>query len=199
MVDVIPFAEHWDEQLGKPEAARRAYLAEEIRRLVREGKPVVRAILGHPYQGAQVAALSIVRTNADEEGNQIWPEPPRFRLRLVEGVTPPPCDAQGRNLPDELRGKTLRVKVGNVGAALHDLHLQDASRAKAGSAETRKAKEATGRDLYQHLDITREPREVSLEHAVSILRAWGKGLVDKVERALVEEIGSAEPARARKG
>lgn len=203
----VPFCEEYHSFLGRTLMERQAYVAAELRRLDASGAPVLRAVLSHPYDGCRNVSLALL---APENGNAVQGSgdpvltAPRhvWWLRLVEGAELPPTDPQGRRLPDEIRGKVLRAKVGLVGWLPGDPSTHDPAAVAAAGGEARRKRESTGRDLYLTTDVTRDPRPYPFQQAVIILRAYGRGVAGELNRQLVEEVPppdhpAARPAQAR--
>lgn len=135
---------------------------------------------------ADIAKMKIEPGPKFDEARRAW---------LVGKV--PQADPQGRILPPETRGRVLRAKVGNLGAQMAASSLQDASRAAAWSGERRRARDSVGQDLYVLVDVTREPRDLSLAHALAVLRQWGAGIAAQLDHHLVEEVPPAPLASPR--
>ena len=101
---VLPLAfEKWAavEYLG--DQTRRAYVADELRRLDRDGAPLLTVALAQTDDAVRHLAVSMLRDNADGEGRTIYDHGRQWMLALVEGEAPPDRDAQGRPMPPELK------------------------------------------------------------------------------------------------
>lgn len=159
---------------------RRQYIADELRRLDRDGVPLLTVALAQTDDAVRHLAVTMLRDNADGEGKTIYDHGRQWMLALVEGEAPPDRDAQGRLLQPELRGKVLRTKVGNLGGnvpATADKH--ELSR---WNAEARQSRERSRGDLYRYVDITRKPSPFNFDDAVKVLSAWGIGVSAKQYR-----------------
>lgn len=171
---VLPLAfDRWPSVEHQPDAARRAYIADELRRLSREGAPLLTVVLAQSDDAVKHIALSLLRSNDDGEGRPIHTLT-SWSLRLVEGESPPVRDPQGRMLAKEEQGKVLRVKVGNLGANLGA--QADAREIERFSGAARMARSQRGQDLYITRDVTRNAQSFTLDDAVKILSAWGVGV-----------------------
>ena len=168
-------------------AARRAYVADELRRVQQDGPLPLAALLFGGGDGVADIALDLVRRGYDDAGAEVVPPgyDSRIRLRLREGAVPPDCDAQGRKLPEADRGKVLLVKLQNI---------------QVDKATDREVAERVGRDLYRQARVTHEPHFYRFDDAVAILRKWGVGSVDHPTQArqLVEEVFDEPAAQAPK-
>lgn len=173
MYEFPTFAPDWllYEHRDLPE--QRAYLASELRRLDREGQPIIPTILALLDDWAQQLALGLVTSNADQEGVPIL-RPRVWMLRLVKGAKPPDRDPQGRLVSEKDRGEVLLAKVGNLGGALGA--EADVREIGEWSSVGRTRRVRTGRDIYRLVRITREGTPVSLSDALAVLRQWGVGV-----------------------
>jgi len=180
-VIVLPLAfDRWAtvEHLG--DQSRRSYVADELRRLDRDGVPLLTVALAQTDDAVRHLAVTMLRDNADGEGKTIYEHGRQWLLALVEGENPPDRDAQGRLMPPELKGKVLRTKVGNLGGnvpATADKH--ELSR---WNAEARQARERSRGDLYRYVDITRKASPFAIEDAIKVLSMWGVGVAPKQYR-----------------
>lgn len=128
--------------------ARVSYVRSELERAAAAGISPLYAAITLPIESQQTDAFHAL---ADMESS--------YYLRLVEGCSPPHCDPQGRELPEEQRGKVLLAKVGLRNFPNGGQRNQAASR---------------DIDLDRVVKITRErPTIVSLEDAITIMRRWG--------------------------
>lgn len=103
---VLPLAfDRWAtvEHLGDQQ--RRAYVADELRRLDRDGAPLLTVALSQTDDAVRHIAVTALRDNADGEGRTIYDHGRQWVLALVEGEAPPDRDAQGRQLPPEQIGR----------------------------------------------------------------------------------------------
>jgi len=174
MIVLPEFAADWSRYEGQADAVRRAYVSEELRRLDGEGAPLLTVVLAHVLDDRiQQIALERLRVNDDGEGAPIC-EPREWRLRLVEGASPPAADAQGRPLPPAERGKALKAKVGTLGDQLGP--ESDAREVMRWSARERDNRSRMGRDLYRYVTVTRQGVTVTFDDAVAVLRQWGVGV-----------------------
>lgn len=180
MIVLPEFCADWSRYEGQPDAVRRAYVSEELRRLDADGAPLLTVVLAHVLDDrVQQVAFERLRRNDDGEGGQVY-APREWRLRLVEGGVPPSVDGQSRPLPPELRGKALKAKVGVLG---DDLGPEaDAREVQRWSAQQRDARRRMGRDIYRYVTITRQPTTVSFDDAVAVLRQWGVGVARRQHR-----------------
>lgn len=128
--------------------ARVAYVRAELERAVAAGISPLYAAITLPLEAQQTDAFAAL---ADMES--------AFYLRLVEGCSPPHCDPQGRELPEEQRGKVLVAKVGLRSYPNGGQRNQAANR---------------DQDLDRVRVLTRDkPTVCSLEDAIVIMRRWG--------------------------
>ena len=172
---VLPLAfDKWAtvEHLGDQQ--RRAYVAEELRRLDADGAPLLTVALAQADDAVRHLAVTALRDNADGEGRAIYDHARQWMLALVEGETPPDRDAQGRLLPSDKRGKVLKTKVGNLGGNLG--RQADAREVTRWSGVNRQARDRAGGDLYVYREVTREPQPFTFDDAVAILSKWGIGV-----------------------
>jgi hypothetical protein len=180
MFEQPPFC---DEFADKEMDEREAYVADELRRLDAEHIPLLRTVLGSSHDDVQQIALALLQSNAHPSGEMLFEEPRVWRLRLIKGVKPPTKDPQRRPLPKELQGKVLRCKIGNKGGKLTDPKAP-AKLVDAHGGEKRVIADNAGRDLYDTVDVTFEPKSFVLRTAVLILRTWGYGV--PLQRCLIE-------------
>lgn len=159
-----------------PEAQRDAYVAKELRRIVAEGQPLLTSILRTPDDEAKTRALELLRDNATDLGDRVFESAPSsFRLRLAEDATPPDRDAQARKLPENKRGNTLVVKLGNKGGRLTS-EKADPKLVSRFSGKQRQILATGMADLYEQAEITRTARSFAQREATLILRTWGVGV-----------------------
>lgn len=171
---VVPLAfDKWSSVEHSSDAAQRLYVAEELRRLEREGAPLLTVALTQLDDRVRHLAVTLLRNNDDGEGKPIYASRP-LTLRLVDGETPPDRDAQGRLLPSDKRGKVLKTKVGNLGGNLG--RQADAREVTRWSGVNRQARDRAGGDLYVYREVTREPQPFTFDDAVAILSKWGIGV-----------------------
>lgn len=171
---VVPLAfDKWSSVEHSSDAAQRLYVAEELRRLEREGAPLLTVALTQLDDRVRHLAVTLLRNNDDGEGKPIYASRP-WTLRLVDGETPPDRDAQGRLLPSDKRGKVLKTKVGNLGGNLG--RQADAREVTRWSGVNRQARDRAGGDLYVYREVTREPQPFTFDDAVAILSKWGIGV-----------------------
>jgi hypothetical protein len=174
-VIVLPLAfDRWPNVEHLSDAARRLYVADELRRLDGIGAPLLTVALAQADDAVRHLALSLLRVNDDGEGKPIYPYGRQWMLRLVEGEAPPDRDAQGRAMPAALKGKVLRTKVGNLGGNLGP--ETDARETEKWGGRNRLARERQGGDLYVYRDVTRQPTPFTFEDASLILARWGIGV-----------------------
>jgi hypothetical protein len=157
----------------KPNAAmRRAYVADELRRLQASGPLSLAALLAGAVDGAASVALDLIDKGRGPDGADVVPPGFAVSLRLREGAVPPVRDPQGRQLPADKQGKVLVVKVG-----------------QRSQLATERATDANARrDIYETTEVTATARAYRLREAVTILRQWGVGVADDLDRHLVEEV-----------
>jgi hypothetical protein len=157
--------------------ARRAYVADELRRVQQDGPLSLASLLFGGEDGAASIALDLLADGYDDGGQEVAPAgyAASIKLRLREGVSPPDRDPQGRRLPPEKVGKVLVAKVGNV---------------RREHGDERERDERVGRDLYRTVEVTAQPRAYRLADAVTILRQWGVGSPDHtaIAHQLVVEV-----------
>lgn len=128
-------------------AARVAYVRRELERLEAEGVSPLYVAVTLPLAEQQTDAFRAL----DEMGRQ-------FALRLVEGVSPPHTDSQGRELPPAKRGKVLSAKVGTV---------------RFGDAGSRAAAAMRQGAIYRDREIGSRLAILPLEEAITVMRRWG--------------------------
>lgn len=178
MIELPPFCEAFQ---TTPRRDRDGYVAGELRRIRQEGHSVLATVIGCADDDAQACATRLLHDNLDPEGGEILEALP-WRLRLVKDAVPPNTDPQGRRLPKEKQGNTLVVKVGNKGGRLRD--NAEAEQVRAFSGPQRTVNVRAGRDLYETVEVTRDPKVFTLRNAILILRRWGHGVT--YERARME-------------
>ena len=170
MTEVPVFAPEYASQPTRP--ARRAYVAEQLRAMVRGGGLSLSAILAGAVDGAATEALELIAARRDDSGREVVPPGWAPVLRLREGAAPPDRDPQGRRLADDKRGKVLVVKLGNVQM----------------TGDARVTTERARRDLYHVVEVTHAARSYDTREAVTILRQWGVDVAPEIDRHLVEEV-----------
>jgi hypothetical protein len=178
MMIVVPVFAPDTERHAKDLDALEQYVTNELRRLVKEGGPVLLPILQlHVDESAQMIALRQLGENVGADGDSIYDPSHTWKLRLKEGAQPPVVDAQGRKLPKEEQGKVLMARVGNLGGARG---REESSRASLEwSGDRRAMKASSGLDIYVHRKITAKPQAFMLGDAVLVLRQWGFGVQPK--------------------
>lgn len=178
---VLPtaFAE-WARYEGRPDAERRAYVSEELRRLDAMGAPVLTVVVACLDERNQQVAIERLRQNDDGEGNPILSHRAGWHLRLVANAEPPRRDPQGREIDESIAGKTLVAKVGVLGNQLGP--EADAREIQQWGAESRDARDRQGRDLYRCVKINREGITLDIGDAVTVLRQWGYGVAKRQRR-----------------
>lgn len=162
---------------GVDRQAQRSYVMKELARIAEAGAPVITQVLLAPLEDQTVLAMSVL---SKEFKYAIGGKPHRYYLRLVPGVTlAPPFhrDPQGREVPADKRGKVLVAKVGTKGGQITDSHTMPESVVGEFNGPNVQRAATIGRDIYEYVEIGRHPVEVSREHAVMILRRYGKGIV----------------------
>lgn len=172
MLNEIPFCPDWSEYASKDSDARYGYVAAELRRLAKEGKPLLRPVLATLDDNLTQHALDLLHGQVDPPDRQpLFPEGPRLTatLRVVKGAVLPTVDPQGR--PVE-RGK-LVAKVGNLGGKAPP-NLKPSEYERYGG-EQRRVAILAGRDVYATVTLTERPTTLSLAQALSVLRQWGYG------------------------
>lgn len=178
---VLPSAfADWARYEGRPDAERRAYVSEELRRLDKMGAPVLTVVAACLDDRNQQIALERLKSNDDGEGNPILENRAGWLLRLVPDAEPPRSDPQGRQLPPELAGKVLVAKVGTLGNQLGP--EAEAREVQQWGGEAREARDRQGRDLYRCVKITREGTTLDLSDALAVLRQWGVGVARRQRR-----------------
>lgn len=180
MVVLPEFCAEWHRYAGQPDAVRRSYVSEELRRLDALGAPLLTVVVAHLTDDrVQQTALERIEHNDDGEGRPIF-EPREWRLRLVEGGKPPLSDAQGRPLSEADAGKVLLAKVGVLGGQLGT--EADPQEIRQWGADAREGRDRMGRDLYRYVRITRAGTSLSLADAIAVLRQWGVGVAKRQRR-----------------
>ena len=169
-MSVAVFAPDFARQLNA--TARRAYVAEELRRAQVSGPLYLCALLAGAVDGAASVALDLIDKGRGPDGADVVPPGFAVQLRLREGAVPPARDPQGRPLPTDKAGKVLVVKIGQ----------------RNSGAEARSIDANARRDIYETTEVTASPRAYRLREAVTILRQWGVGVADDIDRHLVEEV-----------
>jgi hypothetical protein len=169
-MSVAVFAPDFARQPNAP--ARRAYVAEELRRVQASGPLSLCALLAGAVDGAASVALDLMDKGRGPDGADVVPPGFAVHLRLREGAVPPQRDPQGRALPTDKAGKVLVVKIGQ----------------RSAGAEARSIDANARRDIYETTEVTASPRAYRLREAVIILRQWGVGVADDIDRHLVEEV-----------
>lgn len=185
----IDWLGEWDRH-GDPKQ-RAAYMASELDRIEAKGEPLLYAVLSCPLQDQQDLGVRVLTERTYTP-----------MLRLRSGYTAWPKDPDGRDMPDEIRGKALRCKVGvrgqmPVADVLANPHLSEAF-----TGPMRLSLQRAPQGLHKTLDVTASPKPVPLEHAIVILRQWGVGITPKrfykaksatpMDRWAVEEVPQVE-------
>ncbi len=142
--------------------SRPDYVESEVQRVIDSGGRVLTEAITAPIADQQDAALRAMRALSVTS----------VRLRLVDKATPPHCDPNGRELPEDKRGKVLAAKVGTVSPTKDD--APEYQNAFTGTA--RESRIQRGQAIYKFKEITREGIELPLEEAMVVLRQWGKGV-----------------------
>lgn len=152
------------------------YLESQVARLVDEGKPVIRAIMTHPDEMAQLECMRALKRLGVYE---------MVNVRLVPGVENdlPRNDPHGNALPADKQGKILMAKTGTVGGALENAHEQPEQirqRYYAANVDQRikmyRLKPTLQNRVYKCVDVGFTPKTVKFDDAVSLLRNWGYGV-----------------------
>lgn len=178
---VLPeFCSEWFRIEGRTDAEKRAYIADELRRLDRDGAPLLTVVAAHILDDrVQQIAFEILRRNHDSDGNPVY-EPRQWALRLREGATPPKVDAQGRAVPEKESGKVLYAKVGVLGGELGP--EAESREVMQWGGPNRDARARQGRDIYRYVKIGREPVTLSLDDALAVVRQWGMCVAPRERR-----------------
>jgi hypothetical protein len=171
------------------DAARRAYVAEEVRRVVKAAPTkILLAVLACSDVLSQTIAIELLTRGVDDDGEQIL-EPRVWYLRLAEGARPPETDPQGRRLPPGKAGSVLVAKTGNKGGNVPNNapperlgRFNGPERAALGNAR---------RDLYDTVEIGSDPKAFQLRDAVKLLRRYGVGVAEFADMHLLEEVDPA--------
>lgn len=171
-IEIPPFCADWSMYAGRSDEDARRYIADELRRVDREGGPLLRPILASLDDWLMSTAVSLIREGDPKTGESVV-EPRPWALRLVDGAIPPSSDPQGRALAAADKGKVLVAKVGNLGGNLSP--ARPAKEALAFGADARRAAESSGRNLYRVVRITRTGTTLSLDDALTVMRQWGYG------------------------
>lgn len=176
------------------------YLLSEIHRLLREGIPVVSAILHHKSPAIQTRALiALDASGLCQTG----------KLVLVPDCGPnlPTIDVHGRPLDPREIGKVLDCKIGLVGDKVefyHENQESQRSQYNALSINDREQKYlSTGLSQYRTIrskkvyfkpvpQITFTRQEISL-----ILQQWGYGIVDPRYSGVIEARKSGDASKRR--
>ena len=146
-------------KLGTP-LARETYAREEVKRLVKEGQPLLYAI-ATLYTSDQI---DVCRKHA----RALMPV---VQLRLVPGAKAPENDVLGQLMPDDKRGKVLQAKVGQLAEPLDSR----SDSPQAGGGGTRLDRATRGEHDYRTVEIGEEPTSVPFDDALTVLRQWGHG------------------------
>lgn len=146
-VQVLSEWDAWPSATDAQRVRRREHIRRELARVETEGVCPLFAALTVPL-GTQVDACVEA---LEQSAGTVW-------LRLVEGAQPPDRDPQGRPLPEALRGKILRAKLGNIGHA---------------DATVRQTTSQQNQPVIRTVDIGHAPVPVSFREAILVLRQWG--------------------------
>ncbi|MBL0219657.1 MAG: hypothetical protein IPQ07_38055 [Myxococcales bacterium] len=193
MSDLIELPAFCDDFHATPKKeARRAYVANELRRIHSEGLPVLRTVLSCPDDEVQALATALLAANVDDDGEEILPDH-LWRLRLADGAVPPSTDPQGRKLPKSDQGRVLVCKIGNKGGRLQEDATKEQVEAHSGPRRTTTVR--AGRDLYDTAPVSAVARTYSFRNAVLILRQWGVGCT--AERARMEPDRDGNPVEVQ--
>jgi hypothetical protein len=148
---------------GVDPLAQRDYVRSELQRVAALGAPVLSMVLLAPFPVQTEMAMSLLMEGALSNY--------RFYFRLVEGKTPPDRDPQGRDVGKDKRGKVLVAKVGTKGGQIGPGAPEAISGQFSGPAVRRA--ESLGQDIYQYVEIGREPVEIPISKASIVLRQYG--------------------------
>lgn len=180
MIVFPEFCTEWFRIEGRTDAEKRAYVTSELRRLDKEGAPLLTVVLSHLTDDrVQQIALELLTRNHDSDGNPIYEDRP-WRLRLVEGAKPPRVDAQCRQLSEAEAGKVLVAKVGVLGGELGP--EADSREVMQWGAQNRDAKARQGRDIYRYARVSRAGVNLPMADAITVLRQWGVGVAAREKR-----------------
>lgn len=179
------FADNWPSHARRTQREKANYVASELARLDRAGQPLLLTVLQQQDLDLQQVALDVLRSNGvgygvdDPTGFGEAPLRPRnaWRLRLVADERPPTTDPQGRPLPDDLRGRVLVAKVGNLGGERTGQQNVEVAGEHSSTARTNRV--FTGRSIYRLKQVRREAQDYTFDDAVAILRQWGVGVAQK--------------------
>lgn len=179
------------------DAARRAYVAEEVRRVAKSSPTkLLLAVLACSDVHSQLIALEFLTRGVDDDGEQVI-EPRVWYLRLAEGARPPETDPQGRRLPPSKAGTVLVAKLGNKGGNVPNNAPME--RLARFNGPERAALGNSRRDLYETVEIGRDPKSFTLPHAVKLLRRYGVGVAEFAEMHLLEEVDITEVTAPKGG
>jgi hypothetical protein len=142
--------------------ARPDYVEAEVQRVIDSGGRVLTESITAPLADQQDAALRAMRALSVTT----------VRLRLVPNASPPHCDPNGRELPEEKRGKVLAAKVGTISPTKDD--SPEYQNQFTGTA--REARLQRGQPIYRAKEITRDGIDLPIEEAMVVLRQWGRGV-----------------------
>lgn len=181
MLEIPPFCLEYHR---RPRIEREAYVRSELARLRDADALRLSTILACGSDEAATVALRLLREGGyDAEGRELVAADWAPYLRLVDKATPPERDPQNRLLPEGKRGRVLVTKVG--------LRRFEDGRERFIS-------DGLGRDLYEMVEVGPTARAYRLAHAVTVLRAWGRGVATERDRWIVEEVDRSTPAHGKK-
>jgi hypothetical protein len=165
-----PFLHDWN-RVGLNPHAQREYVAAELVRIAREGRPVLNEVMTAPFAGQSEIAMALLGEGALSEFNGGM-----VRLRLVDGAVPPHVDADGLPLPEADRGKVLLAKVGTKGGALNQSHTLPSVVTDPYSGPNLQRNTNARQPNSRYVRITRAGTFVSFAQAAVVLRQWGRGV-----------------------
>ncbi len=173
MIELPQFCAEWFRYERLPLVEQQRFVADELRRLEREGLPVLTTVLAAMDGMVQQLALDLIKAGVDGNGEPVI-APRVWMLRLRRDAVPPSLDPHGYELPKDKRGKVLVAKVGNIGAHIN-LALVEGGVNNATSQFSGDARPGM-RVRYHTQEIGRTATPVTYDRAVAILRQWGVGV-----------------------
>lgn len=175
----VEIAANWKEYGAKNKQQElRNYIISEMRRVRKEGGPLLLSIL----EAEEIPREYILREILP--GNREFSS---WSLALVPGASPPDRDPHGCLVPINKRGKVLAAKVGTraeyestIRANAQSIEPED--RFKGSALRTAHAKSKTTymykNSPYMVVEVSSEPTDFGTKEAITILRRYGYGIVD---------------------
>jgi hypothetical protein len=157
----VQWLPYWDRY--QDVAAKKAYVADGVAKLIAEGLPPVFAAVTAPLVEQTDLAMAAIRAQA-----------PVVFLRLHADATPHENDTYGRPMPPGKAGVVMSCKLGTNGAPAHASGSE--SNAWTGPARIVNNRVGSRTQNNRTVEIGRQPVGLPADDAATVLRQWGYGV-----------------------